>query len=419
LDIRVVIANYGWLIADRTLRLILGLVVSSKVAQYLGPDGYGAFSFLITYIAFFQAIATLGLDVGVVRRLATKNHNAGQILGTTASIRFAAGVVTAVAAVTVANEAPATVFPPVHLVLCVIPLLLLQSMETIDLWYQSQGQNKRTVKSRLIVYCASSALKILLIHIEADIWQFALLLAVEAAILGAALANSFRAANPTIRWSFNYLLGRELVAEGLPFMLAALSILVYMRIDQFFITTNFGDSELGQYAAASLIASLWHFVPATLVTSAAPYFASLHQCSREHYERALKIAFKIALVLGLISCSVTYLTADWIIALLFGQRFAAAASLLKVLVFTNFFISMGLAQNLWIITERRGKLSVYRALIGAVVSVLGNFLLLPTYGLLGVAATAVVAQACSAVLSNMVFAPSIFKMQINAVLLWK
>ena len=74
-----------------------------------------------------------------------------------------------------------------------------------------------------------------------------------------------------------------------------------------------------------------------------------------------------------------------------------------------------MAQGLWQINENRPRISLYKTIIGAGISVLGNFLLIPKFGIVGAASVAVMAQLVSAFASNIFFAPQIFKMQLYSI----
>ena len=61
--------NTSWLFAEKVLRIIVGLFVGVWVARYLGPELFGLFTYVQSFVGIFSAIATLGLDGIVVREL--------------------------------------------------------------------------------------------------------------------------------------------------------------------------------------------------------------------------------------------------------------------------------------------------------------------------------------------------------------
>ena len=65
--------NTSWLFGEKILRMVVGLFVGIWVARYLGPEQFGLFSYAQSFVGLFTAIATLGLDGIVVRKLFIKN----------------------------------------------------------------------------------------------------------------------------------------------------------------------------------------------------------------------------------------------------------------------------------------------------------------------------------------------------------
>ncbi len=61
--------NSSWLFAEKILRMVVGLFVGVWVARYLGPEQFGLFSYALSFVGLFAAVATLGLHGIVVREL--------------------------------------------------------------------------------------------------------------------------------------------------------------------------------------------------------------------------------------------------------------------------------------------------------------------------------------------------------------
>jgi PST family polysaccharide transporter len=65
------------------------------------------------------------------------------------------------------------------------------------------------------------------------------------------------------------------------------------------------------------------------------------------------------------------------------------------------------------VNESRGILAINSAVMGAVASVLLNYVLIPEYGAKGAAWSCVISFTLAAVISNLIFAPRIFLMQLG------
>lgn len=414
-----VISNSGWLLLDKMIRMLLGLFVGAWVARYLGPSEYGELAYVLAYLAFFQAVVNLGMDGLVVRNVAQNKNQAGVVLGTVFIFRLLAGFCCWAGAILVVALLNGWQDRLVILTALIGFVLIFQAADTIDLWFQSQSQSRRTVFAKLSVYLVSSGIKISLILLKAPLIAFGIATALDAILIAGALYVAYRGFTTPQQWSFLRSEGRKLVVESWPFILSGISIVVYMRIDQLMIKEMLGEHSLGIYAAVLPIATLWQFIPMTLTTSLAPYVARKKQESNEAYLAALSKIFRLYALLGWLISIPTIFFSGIVVSALFGERFSAGADVVAVYVLTNLFIGLGVAQSLWIINEGKSKISMYKTLIGAVVCTVGNFILIPKFGLIGVAIVAVISQFCSAVLANVLFAPSIFKLQLKALVVFR
>ncbi|MFM6021572.1 MAG: oligosaccharide flippase family protein, partial [Dolichospermum sp.] len=97
--LREIIANTGWLFADRILRMGVGLFVGVWVARYLGVQQFGVFNYATAFVALFSTLSTLGLDAIVVRSIVREPEKRSQILGTAFWLKLFGGIAALVLAV--------------------------------------------------------------------------------------------------------------------------------------------------------------------------------------------------------------------------------------------------------------------------------------------------------------------------------
>jgi len=408
--------NAGWLILDKVVRMGLALTIGAWVARYLGPSRFGELAYAVTLIALCQGLANLGADGLIVRDLARNPQKAATILGTAFRLRLmVGGLCWAGATALVYLLRPQD--PNAALLTAIIGAgLMFQSAETVDLWFQSQSRNARTVKAKLLSYMLANVLRIGMLLSGAPLWAFAVAAFIDAVLLALALSGAYRRFPVQQPWQFSGESARRLVRESAPFMISGLAALLYMRIDQLMIREMLGEQALGFYSAAVPLSQVWNVIPVTLATALAPFIARKKAENEEAYMAAL---FKIFRVFAGISVAVTLCTAfaaPLLIQVLYGSAYAPAGRVLAIHVFSNLFIFMGVAQGLWLINESMGRVTLYRTALGAVISVLGNWLLIPKYGVMASAFVTVLAQFVAAVASNALFAPHILKLQLLAFL---
>ncbi|HGV9227079.1 flippase [Citrobacter amalonaticus] len=414
-----VINNGAWLLFDKLVRLLLGLLVSAWVARYLGPAQFGELSYVLAYLAFFQTVSILGMDGIIVRDIARDNNKAGEILGTAFVLRLAVGTVCWLIAVGGMIIVNGWQDRSVYITALAGAILIFQAVDTIDLWFQSQSQSRRTVIAKLFSYFISSGIKVALILSKAPLIAFAVVVALETLISAIALIYAYRKFPCGNSWVYLKKKASEIINESWPFILSGLSIAIYMRIDQIMIKEFLTDADLGIYAAVLPLATLWSFIPVTLSVSLAPLVARKKQQGENEYWGCLSNIFRIfAMQAWIISIPIALLS-NTIVNILLGQEYRGGTIILSIVVFSNVFISMGIAQSLWILNERKSKISLYRTVIGAIVCVVSNLIMIPKFGITGAAISALLAQAFSSFLANFVLCRKIFYMQFFSLFLMK
>jgi PST family polysaccharide transporter len=409
-----VASNAGWLVLERALRLGLGLLLGGWVARYLGPDQFGELAYVIAFCALFGAVANLGLDNIVVREIAEHPESAAGILGSVARMRLLAGI----ACWTLTMLTMAAIGASLQgliLTSLVAATMLVQPTDTLDLWFQSQSQIRRTVLAKLCATLVSSALKIGLILLAAPLLYFGFVVLFEAIMIALALMLAYRRFAAPQAWHFDAALAARLLKESWPFALSAISVMVYMRIDQVMLKHMLGNEALGLYAAALPLSQAWNFIPMTLSMSLAPLVARKRSQDHAQYLRQLVLIFRLFFWLGLVVSVMTAVSSGMLMTLLYGEGYREGASLLRVHVFTNVFIYLGVAHSLWVVNERRSDVRLWGTVVAGAFTVLANALLIPRVGTMGVVWVSVAAQFIAAVGINCLIARDSFLLQLEAI----
>ncbi|TLU87934.1 MAG: flippase [Chlorobium sp.] len=413
-----IIQNTGWLLADKFLRLGMGLLVSAWVARYLGPSQYGELAYVLSVVVFFQVLSQLGLDGIAIRDMARDREAASAILGTVFRLRIITGFFCWLGAVGLMALFRPGDSSTLLLTAIVAGSLVFQAADTVDLWFQSQTQSKRTVLAKTISYLLNSLFKISLILSNAPLLYFAIAGLAEIAMSAIALYVSYGRFPAPVKWAWDIGWGKRLLKESWPYMLSGLAITIYMRIDQIMLREMLGTHELGIFSAALPFSTTWYFIPMMIAQSTGASIAKKKQSDRAGYERAIDRLFSLMWWIMLPLCIAIALLSVPIIKLLYGEAYSESSNVLAVHCFANIPIALGVMQGIWIVNERKNMLSLALTVIGAITNIGLNFFMIPKYGALGVAA-ATVASHCVSVFSTVVFAPQIFRRQFLSLLWFK
>lgn len=414
-DARAFSANVGWLLADKLTRFFVAIFVSAWVARYLGPERYGVLAYAVAFISLFQAVSLLGLDNLVVRDIAADPSRAHRILGTALRLRLIAATVAYFALgawITQFQREDTTV---TVVVLLVGLAIFFQVFDVIDLWFQSCIQSRRTVVAKTLSYLVTAVIKVVLIQIGANLSAFAAAHAVETGLAAAALSLAYADYRTKQRWQWDGALARALLTQSWPLLLSGLSILLYMRVSVVFLRESAGSAEVGLYSVAATLSEMWYFVPMALGSSIAPIVSRQRAAGGDGHRGILLKAFAAMWMLSLTVVALNVLGARYVVALLYGQQYAASAPILAIHALTFIPVCLGVMQSVWLINEGRSKLALYQAMGGAITALSLNLILTPRFGAYGAAISTVTSQFVQAFLVNAVLAPDLFRLQCRSI----
>ncbi|MEH1919034.1 flippase [Nostoc sp.] len=417
--LRAIVANTGWLFADRILRMGASLVVGVWVARYLGVKQYGLFNYALAFVALFSPIFTLGLDDVVVRHLVRQSSNKEEILGTTFWLKFLGGIASVLLAVSTMFFLGEHETLKIWLVAILGIAGVFRASDTIELWFQSQVQSKYTVIAKNSAFLLNTLIKIALILTKAPLLAFALVTLAEFAMSAIGLLIVYQVKGSSLwLWRWSIASAKTLLKESLPLIFSGFAIMIFMRIDQVMLGQMIGDSEVGIYSAAVRVSEIWYFIPGAIVSSVAPaIYAAKEKSESLYYQRIGQLLSLMTCISLAIALPMSFLS-DKIIMVMFGSGYAEAGPILAVHIWTSLFVFMGLATSPWFIAEGLNHVSLGKTLFGAILNIILNLLLIPKYAGLGAAIATIISQAAAAFICNAFDSRTqkLFKIQVRSLI---
>ena len=405
--------NSGWLFLDKAIRAVLGLLVGAWVARYLGPSQFGELSFYIALIAIFQSITTLGMDGIVVREIAKTSSRENTILGTVFWMRLLTGCICWISILIYFAISDPENKQGIWILGIVGASLIFQSSDVVDLWFQGKSQNKRGVYAKLSAFLIANIIKVVLIVLSAELMSFAIVVALEAAVVALSMCISYSFYPSGKKWLKSWKLAKQLIKESWPYLISGVSIMIYMRIDQVMIKEMLGESELGLFSAAMPFATIWNVIPVIICTVLLPYMSRQKIDAPKYFDKYLSYIFRSFWVIALALILLTNLLSHFFIMNTYGSSYQEAIPILNIYVLTLIPVYLGVAQNIWIINEGASHLVLIQTSVGAVSSIVLNLFFLPLWGIQGAAIAAVISYFVSAVAINLFFSRNLFMLQMG------
>ena len=395
------IGNTGWLIADKLIRLGLGLVVGVWLARYLGPRDFGLLNFAIAFVTLFSTFSNLGLQGIIVRDLVTNPQRRLTLLGSSLLLRLVGSAIAVILAALVINLLRPDDPESLRVVTVVALMLLPQAWDVIDFDYQARIDARPIVIIRGVSFVVFSILKVLLIITRGTVVEFAWATTGEI-VMSAALMTAYAGAHGTLPRLTDATLRElgHLLRTCWPLMATSLSVVLYWRIDQVMLGQMSGDAGVGVFSAAVRVSEVWYFIPVAVSGSAAPILAAVFQRSRAEFLRKLGDVMHIMVTVGFAVALALTVFARQVVVALYGPRYLDAAPILAIHSWAGVFVAIGVLSSNWYINTGHLRYSMYQTFAGAVCNIALNSVLIPRYAGTGAAIATVVSQIVSATLLN-------------------
>jgi PST family polysaccharide transporter len=389
--------NFTWLALDRVVRMGLGVVLTIWIARYLGPSQFGLFNYAAAFVALFTPVASLGLDSILVRDLLRESEPARMSsMGTAFLMRFVGGWI-AVGLALVVNLVvrPGEEISEILVIIAAIGLVA-QSADVIDFWFQSLLQSRKVVIARGVSFLVLAFVRIgLLIGRYSLVWFAAAALA-ELMLSGISLFVAYRASGARmIRWRYSWERMVGFLRDGWPLAFSMLAILIYLKIGQVMVGNMLGDRAIGNYSAAVRLAEVWFFIPTAVGSSVLPSIIRAKAQNKSRYRNRLQLSYNVMSLISIAIAAFLSLFSSTIIRVLYGIQFVEASPVLSIYAWATVPVFLGVASGIYLLAENLTRINLYRTIAGSVVNIVLNMVLIPVFGIVGAALSALCAYIVS------------------------
>ncbi len=384
--LRKVLANIGWLVADRVFAMAVSLVVGVLLARHLKAEGFGLLSYALSFLSLFAFISSLGLENIVVREIVREPSSRDEILGSSFLLQVIGGFAAAGAAIL----GICLLRPGDTLTQGIVGIVsfgaVFKASTVVTFWFKSQVASKYTVIARDIAILLGMAVILALIFLGASVEAFAWALLGQAVLSASALVLAYRVYGKSpFRWVPRMSRVLSLLRSSWPLAISALAVTVYMKIDQVMLGEMVDDRAVGIYAAAVRLWAAWYFVPMAIAGSVFPAILKTREKDLDLYYGRLQRLYDFMTWLAIAVAVATTFLSGWIVDLLYGREYHEAASVLALHVWSAVFVFQGVAASQWILAEDLQRYNQVFTVAACLVNVGINYWLIPKHGGYGAA----------------------------------
>jgi polysaccharide transporter, PST family len=393
-------------LSETACRVALGIAVNAVAARTLGINGFGTISLALAVQSLVMPIAGAGLEQVLLRRVGETPTAAEAVLNQVNKVRRSTLLI-AVVVLIMTSMTVSQLRSPVLVALLCLGLSAVNS-EAVLAVLQIERGSAPVARIRLRAFGISAVARLTVLLFQPSVVGIVAGITLEP-VATYFLANRWRRTHGTNNDRSDFAgdtpTGLALLRESMPYLAGALAIMVYTRIDAVLLAWLSTPRETGRYAAAVKISELVTFLPVAIGAALAPRILQRHGQDRNHALLMIRQwIFRLVVLGGAITIGIWSL-APLLIRTLFGPDYSSSAIVLRIHVLALVTVFAGIVRDIWLLAERQFLILTACTVTGAIVNVLLNLLLIPSYGSVGAAIATAVSYHIAVFIAPLVWQP--------------
>ena len=377
--------NYIIQVIGKVIATALGLIAVGLIARYLGQDGFGEYTVVITFISFFAILADLGLTLVTVQMISQPAVNEEKILSNLLGLRL-------VSAFLFLGIAPFIIFffpyaAPIKigvLIAAISFFFIALNQVLIGLFQKKLSMDKvaiAEVASRvvlvigvfLVIYFKLGLISLMIVTAFVGVVNFFVLYFYSRKIV-------------LIKLEFDFKVWREIIYKSWPLAITIGFNLIYLKTDTLILSLIKTESEVGLYGAAYKVIEVLITLPFIFAGIALPTLAAYWaQKNQDKFKQVLQKSFDTMVVLALPMMVGTQFVASPVMQLVGGDEFIVSGPILQILIIACGVIFLQIMSAHAIIAIGKQKDIIWAYIFTAITALAGYFIFIPQYSYFGAA----------------------------------
>jgi O-antigen/teichoic acid export membrane protein len=360
-----------------------GVVVAQLIyvvvaARLLDVRSFGLFSFAVGVTQMVLIVSDLGLNLVIVRQLASESSGSREFLGQILALKalLALALWGGLALWGKLWSDPETAL---MLTLFGGGMAIHSVAMSFNMAFQAHGQLHISGAATFLLALLQLIIGAIFLLAGAKVFLLGLAYAAAAAITLAINVLIFRRKFHEIALSFRFREGFRLLKQSLPLGLGAMFGAIANRVDVPLLFYIAGATEVGIYAGAYRISGALYNAPVALFAAVLPFFSRL-SWNTPDMDDMLERSLFTAIIGASVLCLFFYTAGPQVVVLLFGEAYRPSGAILRILscALIPAFINVGF---LHASVSQQSTASIYTVAVGvgAIANVLLNLWWMPLW----------------------------------------
>ncbi|MGQ0723374.1 MAG: oligosaccharide flippase family protein [Candidatus Eiseniibacteriota bacterium] len=386
-SLRAVVRNSAVLFAGTAASKTLVFASYLLLVRVLGAEGFGLYTLVFAYLAFFELLPDAGLDDLVVREASRRSGDDAAILGAAIALRallILAALPLAMLAVPLVTDDPRG---PLFVALGAVSWLFSFRRASLRSLAELPYRLALRMETPAVLGFAAEAAHLLMLFAFVPLGGIGVAVAAQgaSALPFAVLLVVLAAKRLAPRLAPDSAEIRRLTRAALPLLVLLLANTVLFRADVLLLQVLRDAREVGIYAAPVRLVEVAMLMPVLLMGSVYPLLAGAAPDDPARASRLFRVSlrFLTAAVVPLVLAEMAW--ARELVLLLFGAEYEQSAAVLPILAATLVLSFAYVLLNAYFLATGLEKQNAALVAVAAGANIAANLVLIPRMGAVGAA----------------------------------
>lgn len=368
--------NIIWIMAGGVANSLLAFVGSVVIARFLDMSNYGVLQLAITYFLLIQTFENVVHPNVIKTQMLQKPALESEYVAATFLIIFAVFSVfefLLLATYFVTRE-------NIYLYLAIMTVgQIFRASNSMAFKFDINLESKKTQLSQMFGFFVANLYRIAAAILCPAIIPQAFSIGIGSLVNAVSLFGYAGKSKLNISWPKHDIIV-DILRASLPMLLVSLITFLVYKADILILGFYSLDRDISLYSNAVKLSEPWTFVAAAFTNSMMPAIVLSRSASKNRYYKKIQRLFFVLIWLSVIMALVGTIFSSFIVNSTYGHAYQETADILKIHIWSNVFLFIMAAQQLWEINESMKHFLVLKMSLGAVINIGLNFIFIPMYG---------------------------------------
>ena len=205
-----------------------------------------------------------------------------------------------------------------------------------------------------------------------------------------------------VKWNFDFKLWKKMMQYGFPILIAGIAFAVNEHLDkiilEYLLPKDTGKAEVGAYAACYKLGLFMVLFATAFRLGIEPFFFS--HAKNENAKQTYAVITKFFVIFGSLILLTVIVFADLLkMIMIKDESYWEAMKIVPLIILANFFLGIYNNLSVWYKLTDKTKIGAYISIVGAILTLVLNYLLIPKYSYMGSAIGTIIAYGSMMVIS--------------------